>query len=96
MRKEYLAVALRSYGSMSRAGLHSFTYADMDRKDPRITAVMDWLGKYYTFEENPGMEAQGLYYYYHPMSNALAVSGTKALVVPEGKKIDGKKEFTRS
>lgn len=85
--------ALRSYGSMSYAGLLSFIYADLDREDPRIVAVMDWLRKNYTLEENPGMDAQGLYYYYHTLSKALAISGTQTLVTPDGKSIDWKKEL---
>lgn len=85
--------ALRSYGSMSYAGLLSFIYADLDREDPRIASVMSWLQKNFTLDENPGMDAQGLYYYYHTMSKALAITGTKTLVTPEGKKIDWKKEL---
>lgn len=85
--------ALRSYGSMSYAGLLSFIYADMDRNDPRIAAAMEWLQKNYTLEENPGMDAQGLYYYYHTMAKALAIGGTKTLVDPAGKKIDWKKDL---
>lgn len=85
--------ALRSYGSMSYAGLLSFIHADMDREDPRIASVMSWLQKNYTLEENPGMEAQGLFYYYHMMAKALAITGTKTLVTPDGKKIDWKEEL---
>ena len=85
--------ALRSYGSMSYAGLLSFIYADLDREDPRMVAVMDWLQKNFTLEENPGMDAQGLYYYYHTMAKALSITGTKSLVTPDGKKIDWKKEL---
>lgn len=85
--------ALRSYGSMSYAGLLSFIYAEMDREDPRIASVMDWIQKNFTLEENPGMDAQGLYYYYHTMSKALSITGTKTLVTPEGKKIDWKREL---
>lgn len=85
--------ALRSYGSISYAGLLSFIYADMDRDDPRIAAVMDWLSKNFTLEENPGMDAQGLYYYYHTMAKALAISGTEKIVTPDGKEIDWKKEL---
>lgn len=85
--------ALRSYGSMSYAGLLSFIYADMDRDDPRIAAAMDWLQRNYTLDENPGMDAQGLFYYYHTMAKALALSGTKTLADPAGKKIDWKKEL---
>lgn len=85
--------ALRSYGSMSYAGLLSFIHADMDREDPRIASVMSWLQKNYTLEENPGMEAQGLFYYYHMMAKALAITGTKTLVAPDGKKINWKEEL---
>ena len=85
--------ALRSYGSMSYAGLLSFIYADLDREDPRLAAVMGWLQKNFTIEENPGMDAQGLYYYYHTMAKALSITGTKSLVTPDGKKIDWKKDL---
>jgi squalene-hopene/tetraprenyl-beta-curcumene cyclase len=85
--------ALRSYGSMSYAGLLSFIYAELDRDDPRIVAVMEWLQKNFTLKENPGMNAQGLYYYYHTLSKALAITGTESLVDPSGKKIDWKQEL---
>ena len=85
--------ALRSYGSMSYAGLLSFIYAEMDRDDPRIAAAMKWLQENYTLKENPGMDAQGLYYYYHTMAKALAITGTQKLVTPDGKKIDWKKDL---
>jgi len=85
--------AFRSYGSMSYAGLLAFIYADMDRNDPRIALVMEWLQKNYTIKENPGMDAQGLYYYYHTMAKALAITGTKTLVDPSGKKIDWKQDL---
>jgi len=85
--------ALRSYGSMSYAGLLAFIYADMDRDDPRVASVMRWLQNNYTLEENPGMDAQGLFYYYHTMSKALAITGTKKLVAPEGNRIDWKKDL---
>lgn len=85
--------ALRSYGSMSYAGLLSFIYADLDRDDPRIVSVMEWLRRNFTLEENPGMNAQGLYYYYHTLSKALAITGTKNLVTTDGNKIDWKEEL---
>lgn len=85
--------ALRSYGSMTYAGLLSFIYADLDRDDPRIAAAMEWLQENYTLEENPGMDAQGLFYYYHTMAKALAISGVKTLSDSSGKKIDWKEEL---
>ena len=54
---------------------------------------MSWLQKNFTLEENPGMDAQGLFYYYHTMSKALAIAGTEHLVTPEGQKIDWKKDL---
>ncbi|MEM9282956.1 MAG: cycloartenol synthase, partial [Verrucomicrobiota bacterium] len=80
--------ALRSYGSISYAGLLAFIYADMEPDDPRIAMVMGWLRNNFTLEENPGMDAQGLYYYYHTMSKALSITGTQKLVTDENVEID--------
>ncbi|MBN2056482.1 terpene cyclase/mutase family protein [bacterium] len=85
--------ALRSYGSMSYAGLLSYIYADLDRDDPRVTAVVDWLRKSYTLEENPGMGQEGLYYYYHTMVKALALYGMNELTLVSGKTVDWRREL---
>ena len=37
----------------------SYAYAELDKTDPRVTAVQKWLVDNYTLEENPGMGAQG-------------------------------------
>lgn len=78
-------VALRSYGSMSYAGLLSFIYADVKKDDQRVVAALDWLKKNYTLKENPGMERAGLFYYYHLMTKALAAADVKTLETPKGK-----------
>jgi squalene-hopene/tetraprenyl-beta-curcumene cyclase len=78
---------LRSYGTMSYAGLLSFIYAGLSKDDPRVVAAIDWLKKNYTLEENPGMGRQGLYYHYHLMAKALATAGMDRLLV-DGKNID--------
>ena len=85
--------ALRSYGSMSYAGLLSFIYAEMKADDPRLLAARDWLKAHYTVEENPGMGQQGLYYYYHTMSKALTLSGIEEIKDASGKKRDWRKEL---
>ena len=85
--------ALRSYGSMSYAGLLSFIYAKVSADDPRVVAVKEWLGKNYTTEENPGMGAQGLYYYYQTMSKALSAANIKMLKLENGKEADWRKEL---
>jgi squalene-hopene/tetraprenyl-beta-curcumene cyclase len=58
-------ISLRSYGSISYAGLLSFIYAGLDKSDPRVKAVIEWISANYSADENPGLGAQGLYYYYH-------------------------------
>jgi len=84
-------VALRSYGSISYAGLLSYIYADLKPDDPRVTAVFDWLRTNYTVDENPGMGAAGLYYYLHLMTKALAVYGVDQLPV-KGKTVDWRRD----
>lgn len=80
--------ALRSYGSISYAGMLSFIYAGLDKSDPRVKAVMQWLSENYTLDENPGLGAEGLYYYYHTMAKALAVAKVDFLKTKDGKTID--------
>ena len=87
------SIALRSYGSMSYAGLLSFIYAEMDDKDPRLKAVRTWLKENYSIAENPGMGPQGLYYYYHTMAKALSLSGIEHILDKNGKKRDWRKEL---
>ena len=54
---------LRSYGSMTYAGLKSMIYAGLTKDDPRVKAASDWIARFYTLEENPGLGQQGYYYY---------------------------------
>ncbi|MCE0523990.1 MAG: terpene cyclase/mutase family protein [Methylacidiphilales bacterium] len=75
----------RSYGSMSYSGLLSYIYADLTKDDPRVVAVYDWLGRNYTVEENPGLGASGLFYYYHTMSKALSTYGADSLPLAGGR-----------
>jgi squalene-hopene/tetraprenyl-beta-curcumene cyclase len=62
---------LRSYASMTYAGLKSMIYAGLGPNDPRVKAAVTWIKKHYTLEENPGMGQAGLYYYYHTFAKAL-------------------------
>jgi squalene-hopene/tetraprenyl-beta-curcumene cyclase len=86
-------VALRSYGSISYAGLLSLIYAKLDANDPRVIAVKEWLGKNYTVEENPNMGAEGLYYYYQAMAKALHAAGIDKLDLADGTKADWRKDL---
>ena len=75
---------LRSYASMTYAGLKSMIFAGLDKDDPRVRAALEWLAKHYTFEENPGMGDAGLYYYYHTMAKALDVLGDEVFTDAAG------------
>ena len=86
-------LALRSYGSISYAGMMSFAYARIGRDDERVKAVIDWLGRNYTIEENPGMGSEGVYYYYHLMAKALKAQGVAALEGAEENKIEWRTEL---
>lgn len=76
---------LRSYGSMTYAGLKSMIYAGVDKDDPRVKAAMKFLSANYTLEQNPGMGAAGLYYYYQTFAKALSATGVDEFVDSEGK-----------
>ena len=68
---------LRSYGSMTYAGLKSMIYAGVGRDDPRVKAATKWIEQHYDLTSNPGMGPSGLYYYYHTAAKALDAAGMK-------------------
>jgi squalene-hopene/tetraprenyl-beta-curcumene cyclase len=85
---------LRSYGSMTYAGLKSMVYAGLKRDDPRVKAATNWLRRHYDLASNPGMGDAGLYYYYHLMAKALDALGEKQFTDDSGKAHDWRVELT--
>jgi squalene-hopene/tetraprenyl-beta-curcumene cyclase len=86
---------LRSYGSMTYAGLKSMIYAGLSHDDSRVKAAWDWISKNFTVDENPGMAAMGpenaqggLYYYFYTMARALNAYGQPVIVDPSSNKHD--------
>ncbi|HMP79659.1 MAG TPA: terpene cyclase/mutase family protein [Pirellulaceae bacterium] len=75
---------LRSYGSMTYAGLKSFLYAGVDRDDIRVQAAVDWIRRHYDVTKNPGMDQQGVFYYYQVFAKALAALGDDDFVDAQG------------
>jgi squalene-hopene/tetraprenyl-beta-curcumene cyclase len=75
---------LRSYASMTYAGLKSMIYAGLDREDPRVKAALSYISQNYTLDENPGLGQQGLYYYYHTFAKTMGVLGQPAVVDAKG------------
>lgn len=88
-------IRLRSYGSMTYAGLLSFIYAKVDKDDERVKSAFDWSAKHFTLEENPGMGLQGLFYFYHVLSKALAAHGSEVIVKPDGTRIAWREELIK-
>ncbi|PQO42131.1 hypothetical protein C5Y93_27680 [Blastopirellula marina] len=77
---------IRSYGSMSYAGLKSMIYAGLTKDDPRVKAATDWVTNNYSVEENPGMGNAGLYYYYHTFASGLGTAGITEVTDADGNK----------
>jgi squalene-hopene/tetraprenyl-beta-curcumene cyclase len=84
---------LRSYASMTYAGLKSMIYAGVKPDDPRIKAALGWMKKNYDLESNPGMGTAGLYYYYHTFAKALSALGQKTFVDEQGVEHDWRQEL---
>ena len=81
-------IALRSYGSISYAGLLSYIYADLDRHDARVAAAFDWLRGNFTLDENPAMGQQGYYYYLHLMAKTLKALDLDRLELKDGRSVN--------
>ena len=75
---------LRSYASMTYAGLKSMIYAGLTADDQRVKAAIDWLRKHYDLNANPGMGTSGLFYYYQTFAKALAALGQDQFVDDKG------------
>ncbi|HEY8241563.1 MAG TPA: prenyltransferase/squalene oxidase repeat-containing protein [Kiritimatiellia bacterium] len=88
-------IVLRSYGSMTYAGLLSFIYANVDKSDERVTSAFDWASKHWTLEENPGMGSEGQYYFYNVVAKALASYGQDVITLADERQINWRNELIR-
>ena len=84
---------LRSYGSMTYAGLKSMIFAGVKANDKRVQAAVQWVRKHYDLDSNPGMGQAGLYYYYHTFAKALDALGENTITDADGKKHDWRAEL---
>ena len=84
---------LRSYASMTYAGLKSMIYAGVKKDDPRVKAALTWITRHYSLRDNPGMGKQGLYYYYHTFAKTLSVLDIDELKDADGKSHDWRAEL---
>jgi squalene-hopene/tetraprenyl-beta-curcumene cyclase len=70
---------LRSYASMTYAGLKSMIYAGLDDKDQRVAAAVQWIRENYDLSTNPGLGDAGHYYYLHTFAKALDALGKETI-----------------
>jgi squalene-hopene/tetraprenyl-beta-curcumene cyclase len=84
---------LRSYASMTYAGLKSMIYAGLTRDDPRVKAALTYITQHYTLDENPGLGQQGLFYYYHTFAKTMTVLGESKLTDSAGTAHDWRAEL---
>jgi len=84
---------LRSYGSMTYAGLKSMIHAGVGPEDPRVKAAFAWIQKHYDLTANPGIGSAGLYYYYHTFAKALDAMKLDVIEDDRGVKHDWRGEL---
>lgn len=84
---------LRSYASMTYAGLKSMIYAGLDKDDERVKAATEWIRKHYSLSENPGLDQQGLFYYYVTFAKTMSALGSESFVDADGKDHDWSAEL---
>ncbi len=86
---------LRSYGSMTYAGLLALIYAQVDAKDIRVKSARDWAAQHWTLDENPGLGSEGLYYFFNVLAKSLKASGDEPLLSPDGTPIAWREDLAR-
>ena len=86
---------LRSYASITYAGVKSLVYANLTRQDPRVQAAFKWVSDRWTVAENPGLGHQSLYYYYMTMARCLNACGVEQVVDAKGKPHDWRTELVQ-
>jgi squalene-hopene/tetraprenyl-beta-curcumene cyclase len=84
---------LRSYASMTYAGLKSMIYAGLTQDDPRVKAAKNYIARHYSLDENPGLGQQGLYYYYHTFAKTMSALGDPNFADAGGNAHDWKAEL---
>ncbi|MDX1961659.1 MAG: prenyltransferase/squalene oxidase repeat-containing protein [Pirellulales bacterium] len=84
---------LRSYASMTYAGLKSMVYAGLTKDDPRVKAALAWIEKHYDLDSNPGMGPDGLFYYYHTFAKTLHALEMDTVTDAQGVKHDWRAEL---
>jgi squalene-hopene/tetraprenyl-beta-curcumene cyclase len=85
------------YGSMTYAGIKSLIYCGISKDDDRLKKAIEWIGKNYTLDANPGMpeanSQRGLFYYYHTFAKCMDALGSDTFTDAKGVKHDWRAEL---
>jgi squalene-hopene/tetraprenyl-beta-curcumene cyclase len=84
-----------SYGSMTYAGILSYSYANLKKGDPRVESAMNWIKQHYTLDENPGVGQKAVYYYYMVFAKALKAYGDPIIVDAKGRRHNWREELIK-
>ncbi len=84
---------LRSFGSMTYAGLKSMIYCGLAPDDERVKAAVDWIRKNYDLTANPGLGQAGVYYGYNTFAKSLSALGEKTIADSKGAEHDWRAEL---
>lgn len=87
---------LRSYASMTYAGLKSMIYCGANADDPRVKAAVEWARQHYSLDDNPGMGDAGLYYYYQLFAKALSAMNQPTITDASGKTHNWRDELVKA
>lgn len=90
-------IVMRSYGSITYAGLLALVYCELEPTDPRVRSTLDWASRHWTLEENPGVGDQGLYFFYNVIGRSLTAAGIEHIPVAgeDGKVINWSEELIK-
>ena len=58
-----------------------------------MQSALNWASRHWTLDENPGMQDQGLYFFYNVMSRSLAAAGLETIPRDTGDAIPWAKEL---
>jgi squalene-hopene/tetraprenyl-beta-curcumene cyclase len=82
----------QSYGSATYAGILSYSWANLQKNDRRVTDAVKWIGEHYTLDENPGIGQKAVYYYYMVFAKALQAMGEPVITDSKGGKHNWREE----
>jgi len=68
------------------AGLKSLIYAGVEPQHDHVQAALQWIGRHYRVDENPGLANVGLLTYLYTMTKALHAYGQPDITLADGQR----------